>query len=159
MARKFLTERPLTVAQQDLLFRSAWPGFAVEWECECATWRGALRPSPLSRTYQVRVDYRLGRLPAVRVISPELQKRNRESIPHVYPDGRLCLYMPKRKEWTPQMPIAETLLPWASLWLFHYENWHASGVWEGGGEHPDRGRGATRRVHRQASKTGHRRTK
>ena len=30
----------------------------------------------------------------------------------------------------------ETIVPWASLWLYYYEVWHATGEWLGGGEHP-----------------------
>jgi hypothetical protein len=34
------------------------------------------------------------------------------------------------------MIIAETILPLASIWLFYYEMWQATGEWLGGGEHP-----------------------
>ncbi len=34
------------------------------------------------------------------------------------------------------MTLADTILPWASLWLFYYEVWLATGEWVGGGEHP-----------------------
>ena len=34
------------------------------------------------------------------------------------------------------MWIADTILPWTSLWLYFYELWHATGQWLGGGEHP-----------------------
>ena len=35
------------------------------------------------------------------------------------------------------MNIAETIIPWASEWLLHYEIWLATGEWQGGGIHPD----------------------
>lgn len=31
------------------------------------------------------------------------------------------------------MYISETTVPWLSLWLLHYEAWHAIGEWLGGG--------------------------
>jgi len=34
------------------------------------------------------------------------------------------------------MSLADTILPWASLWFFYYEIWLATGEWVGGGEHP-----------------------
>ena len=32
--------------------------------------------------------------------------------------------------------ISETIMPWLALWLFHYEAWHATGEWLGGGQEP-----------------------
>ena len=32
--------------------------------------------------------------------------------------------------------FAETIVPWACLWLYYYEVWHATGEWLGGGLHP-----------------------
>lgn len=70
------------------------------------------------------------------------------SIPHIYrPDKhisgtRLCLFLPssqtdnKLSEWRSQQKISETLIPWASLWLFYFEQWLHTGHWEGGGKHP-----------------------
>jgi hypothetical protein len=54
-------------------------------------------------------------------------------IPHTYRGNYLCLYYPKFLEWTGGDFIADTIVPWASLWLFYYEMWHAAGVWFGGG--------------------------
>jgi hypothetical protein len=34
------------------------------------------------------------------------------------------------------MPIADTIIPWTSEWLFFYELWLASGEWHGGGHDP-----------------------
>ena len=35
------------------------------------------------------------------------------------------------------MPIADTIIPWTSEWLFFYELWLATGgEWLGEGEHP-----------------------
>ncbi|HHA1433722.1 TPA: hypothetical protein ACOEET_002638, partial [Enterobacter hormaechei subsp. hoffmannii] len=39
--------------------------------------------------------------------------------------------------WVPQYQLSETILPWASLWLFYFEQWLHSGIWEGGGAHPN----------------------
>jgi hypothetical protein len=55
-----------------------------------------------------------------------------EILPHFNPDNTLCLYH-SAKEWTPAMYLAETIVPWASEWLFHYEIWKGTGEWRGGG--------------------------
>lgn len=98
---------------------------------------GHLTPTMLSRTYQVKLTYRLRQSPRIWVVHPQLQERpDEEPIPHLYPDGSLCLYRPHKEEWTAIDFIAETIIPWAALWLYHYEIWHSIGEWLGGGEHP-----------------------
>ncbi len=37
------------------------------------------------------------------------------------------------------MLISETIVGWAALWLFYFEEWLVSNVWAGGGEHPQEG--------------------
>jgi hypothetical protein len=32
--------------------------------------------------------------------------------------------------------IDQTIVPWAALWLFYFEEWLSSDQWKGGGEHP-----------------------
>ena len=60
-------------------------------------------------------------------------------IPHLYQQKplRLCLYLPKTHEWRSWMRLDQTIVPWATLWLFYFEEWLASGDWKGGGMHPD----------------------
>jgi hypothetical protein len=64
----------------------------------------------------------------------------------------LCLFLGNR-EWHVSIPIADTLVPWASEWLLFYELWLATGgPWLGEGEHPPPGpvnRGARRRHSRE----------
>lgn len=99
-----------------------------------ATWTGLVKPSGMSDEYQVKVVYRLGEAPQVWVLSPELRDRpDGTPIPHVYPGPRPCLYLPRSGEWHPGMFIADTIIPWTSLWLYYYEVWHATGEWLGGG--------------------------
>ncbi len=43
--------------------------------------------------------------------------------------------MPKTREWGPHIQIASSVVPWASLWLFYFEEWLVSDDWKGGGEH------------------------
>lgn len=73
------------------------------------------------------------------VVEPEISlvaKRKEANIPHTYKDGSLCLYLPEKNEWTYYDSWAETLVPWASLWLYFFELWLATGKWLGGGVHP-----------------------
>ena len=97
---------------------------------------GDVRPTPLSRTYAVRIECTTEAPPLVYVEKPELISRSdEEEIPHTYGKNRPCLYYPPRRDWTPEKPISKTIVPWLSLWLFYYEIWLVTGQWEGGGMH------------------------
>ena len=37
------------------------------------------------------------------------------------------------------MLLGNSVLLWASVWLFFYEVWTVTGKWLGGGEHPEEG--------------------
>lgn len=74
------------------------------------------------------------------VLDPDLKALavNRR-IPHIYSyDGRgtrLCLWLPREKEWTHSMRFDETYLPWTAEWLDYFEEWLETDTWAGGGVH------------------------
>lgn len=139
MVRSYFRLRPLTVAQQALRMRAYWANFTSKWSAGSVVWSGVLQPTPLSAAYLIRIRYALGSHPETRVVLPTLRDiSGGGGIPHTYPDGSLCLYRPSYGEWTSRRFIADTIVPWASLWLAHYELWLATGEWHGGGEHPGR---------------------
>jgi hypothetical protein len=91
-----------------------------------------LQPSPASQTYTVTLTYRHGRHPQVSVTDPSLTLYpGATALPHVYPGNELCLSYPG--EWTHNMLLAHTIVPWTSEWLLHYELWLITGQWAGGG--------------------------
>lgn len=95
-------------------------------------WLASLQPSPLSRTYAVRLDYALGGpAPKVKVLEPDLRADGVERLPHVFPGDVLCVCYPW--QWNDGKLIACTIVPWASEWLLHYELWKIDGRWRGGG--------------------------
>ena len=116
---------------QAVALRGRFAGADVNVRRDKLTWTGKLRPSPLSREYTVRVTYRVGEFPRVKTIPP-LESRPSEPLPHFYREGLLCLH--RTQDWSPDMLIADTIVPWASEWLIHYEIWLATGEWRGGGE-------------------------
>ena len=95
------------------------------------TWTTTLQPTELSRAYLIKVYYTPGWFPQVKVL-PKLPSRPGEALPHTYRNGSLCLH--KADEWSPDMLIADTIVPWTCEWLIHYEIWLATGEWYGGGE-------------------------
>lgn len=111
---------------------ATYPRFRLALRRSIASWIGQLQPSAASETFTVRVDYELRVRPKVWVLRPRLRRHaSGERIRHTFPDGSICLHL--HEEWTPKMYIAETTIPWLALWLFHYEAWHATGEWLGGG--------------------------
>ena len=100
-------------------------------------WRGQLQPSPLSSRYDIKIEYTFGKNPNIFVTTPKpLPLANGAiQLPHVYDHEKqhLCLYYRPDGEWAPNKMIADTILPWASEWLLHYEYWIITGEWKGGG--------------------------
>ena len=93
-----------------------------------------LQPNPASKRYTARITYRHGRRPRITITDPPLELHPRaKSLPHVYADGDLCLYLPG--QWKESMLLAHTILPWTAAWLLHYELWLVTGRWAGGGHH------------------------
>lgn len=134
MAIRYVRQKPLSVMQQVLRMKTLHPQFKEVVRRNKVVWAGTLRPGPRSNTYTIKVAYELGLTPRVSVLSPLLESRtDDERIPHLFNDGELCLYFPMYKEWAPDKLIALTIIPWASLWLYYYEIWHATGEWLGGG--------------------------
>lgn len=123
-----------SLAQQAFALRASFPVAGMRLSSQQLVWQGLITPTALSRDYAVTITYRLGRFPKVRVVAPALECPPGESIPHVFSDGSLCLHLDE--EWSADMLIAHTTVPWTSEWLFNYEIWLATETWHGGGEWP-----------------------
>jgi hypothetical protein len=140
MARSnsYFKKQAQTIAMQAASLKSAFPDSKIEFgRNNRMVWIGKLQPTPLSATYTLRIKYRLGERPEVTVLDPILVSRNGERLPHVFKGNLLCLFRYKYHEWISTMLIVNTIVPWTSLWLFHYEVWYATGVWCGSKEeHP-----------------------
>lgn len=105
-------------------------------------WTGVVSPSPLSKEYTLKIEYRIGKNPIAWVINEKLNAETYMNIPHNYgvdlKSGaiKLCLFKPKQREWMKHFSIAKTIVPWAIEWLLFYEIWQVTGEWQGGGAHP-----------------------
>lgn len=133
----FKEVRPLPLAAQVMRLRQLFPESMIQYKGhETIVWKGSLQPTPLSRPYLLRLDYKLKKWPKIWLMNPPLETRDGERAPHLYIDDSLCLFHPSYKEWSSDKLIADTIIPWASLWLYYYEIWLATGNWHGGGEHP-----------------------
>lgn len=101
---------------------------------------GKVKPTPLSREYNVTLTYDETQAPKVWVSGEDLQKIDDEDFPHNYGVDsennmvQICLY--RHREFTKDKFLANTIIPWTVEWLYFYEIWLATGEWCGGGEHP-----------------------
>ena len=101
-----------------------------------------LQPTCLSEMYTIKVIYTGNSSVKVYVVDKVLKiAENRNKLPHVYnsKEQQICLYSPSQKEWKSTQYIVNTIIPWASEWLYYYELWIPDGQWYGGGhnEYPD----------------------
>lgn len=101
----------------------------------CLIWECTLQPTVLSNEYHIKLVYQIGYQPKIYVVRSKLDKGSKEKLPHVYSTEKqhLCLHFPPEKKWTCSQNIADTIIPWAGEWLYHYEIWQLTGNWNGGG--------------------------
>lgn len=148
MVRRAVPFRVRTVGLGEQRARIAlrWHKFSCRVRNGTLVCDGYVQPTPLSRDYLIRLEYRVSRQPRVHVIEPPLRCREGspdEPIPHTYRSRepgreRPCLYFPDARIWRSDKSLSETIIPWLHQWLAHYEIWHATGEWYGGGiDHGD----------------------
>lgn len=129
--------RDKTIIQQMASIRRDYINFATIVERNSLWVKGELQPTSRSDVYTIEIIYQFRKRPIVNILKPVLVKNfKEEDIPHVYPGDKLCLYQPKYNEFKFSDFLSTTIIPWTSLWLYHYEVWHVTGDWLGGGEHP-----------------------
>lgn len=132
--------RPALTPAQQYLFLKRNPICAGKGMLNAAglRWEYITRPTVISREFRVGIDFKRSGIPKVFVKEPDLVVlAEGRDLPHVYRDPlNLCLFLPKANEWIGSMRIDETFVPWATTWLFYFEEWLASNEWKGGGEHP-----------------------
>ncbi len=131
------TNNKKSISQQLSNLRVKYSHFVSEIKRNTIIINGHLRPTSRSENYNFILEYTLNKNPKVRIISPSLKRNNKgEEIPHMYGQKHLCLYKPKYQEFKSSDFLSETIIPWIALWLYYYEQWHITGKWLGGGEHP-----------------------
>jgi hypothetical protein len=118
------------------MLTAAFPSFRQIARGNPFVWVGTLTPGDMTATYKVRITYEVGKRPTVDVLDPKLVPREEGgSVPHTFRPGRICLHL--HEEWDSTLYLHQTIVPWASLWLYYYELWHATGEWLGGGHEPE----------------------
>ena len=89
--------RTLGIREQAAWLRSRHAGFQCDVTGGLLTCRGAIRPGPMSATYEFILEYRTGRWPKVYVPGDQLKPREPGGkIPHTYGPTEPCLFYPGR---------------------------------------------------------------
>lgn len=142
----------MTLPQQALALRSVYAGSTLRLGASNLVWRGRLQPSALSEQYLIEVSLEVGKNPAVNVIEPELRPDENGLLPHIWEDGSLCLNT--AGQWTSKMLLVDTIVPWSSEWLFHYEVWKGTGIWLGDGVVEEAPEAQSKLLHPLVAKAG-----
>ena len=127
----------IPIGHQAAKLRSLYPQSNITWVSHGSefVWTYSLQPTYMSDIYDVKIKYRQNDYPKVYITNPMPLRlaQNAKFLPHVYDNKkqRLCLYM--YREWDNSKFIADYIVPWTAEWLFHYECWVITGIWNGGG--------------------------
>ena len=129
--------------QSDLLY--TFKGAECVIKKDVLLWKGKIKPTPLSKEYDVFIKYQINRLPRIQVFvtSDELKELDNPDFPHKYKiikdknTVKICL--DRYQVFNKYNYISTTIIPWTIEWLYYYEIWLATGKWLGGGEHPCKG--------------------
>jgi hypothetical protein len=126
--------RDRTIVEQMSAIKRKYPSFTVAIDKISLKAKGVVQPTARSLFYTIEVKYRYQTPPQISILKPALIKNHKgDEIPHIYPGKKLCLFFPKYKEFTFADYISDTIIPWTSLWLYYYEDWHITGEWHGEG--------------------------
>ena len=126
---------PLVVQAKKL--RSYFPDSRFTIKNNILIWKGYLQPTEISLKYWIKVVYQREKHPDIYVLDPKplVLPQGKTKLKHVYDTKKqhLCIYYKDVQEWDEAKFIADTIIPWTSEWLLHYEIWVATGIWHGGG--------------------------
>lgn len=139
--KKYMKTKPIRLFDQMIALMAAYPTSKCEIRKKILWWFGKIRPTPLSKEYQVLMTFELWHTPAVWIFGDNLEGLDNPDFPHKYHIDskaklvKICLY--RYREFSSYMFLSKTIIPWIVEWLYYYEIWLATGEWFGGGEHPN----------------------
>lgn len=125
----------ISLTLQKLNMIENYPDWEIKINKDKLTCIGIIKPTDFSSEFKIKLEYRLGCNPIIDVLDPKLKGKN---IPHLYKENHLCVYHPPSQDWNPKKYISNTLIPFTASWLYFYEIWLFTGVWEGGGIHKNK---------------------
>ncbi len=140
MVNKRYINHRMTLSVQGFLLKYKYPESYVAVKNNRLIWFGKIKPTPLSRVYNVRLVCKKGNKPRVFLYGKHIIGIERDDFPHRYnknlekQEVELCLNMPI--EFNYSLRIIDTIILWIQEWLYYYEIWLATNEWRGGGHTP-----------------------
>lgn len=128
-----------SLPQQHITIKNRFPNSLITYNHPRLIVNMEIKPSNLSRIYPVKIIYNADTGKIKVFVTGNLQKLDSQNFPHIYDKNiksgiaQICLFYPKENEWTATDWISDTIIPWASEWLFYYELWLGTGKWLGEG--------------------------
>ena len=131
-----VTKKNKNLAEQEAAFKSLYPDFKVHNNLSSLRVEGWVKPTARSITYWFILKYIVNRRPTIIITEPILELNEKQkTLPHIFKGDSLCLYY-SNKEFNGSKLLANTVIPWITLWVYYYEIWCVDGEWLGGGIHP-----------------------
>lgn len=138
--KKFFKSKNIPLVIQSYLISQKYPEAKCEIKKNQLIWEGKIKPTSLSREYNIRIICNGTLRPQVILYGDKIEGIEREDFPHHFkidkdkPEVYLCLHLPK--EFNYSYSIHDTIIPWTQEWLYFYEIWLSTGKWCGGGHTP-----------------------
>jgi hypothetical protein len=132
MKNRWCITAPLGVTAQALALKRFYPETAVVCRKGLLTWTGVASPRGTSLLYSMRLTYRPGDRPEIRIIEPDLKIiAEGRTVPHLFSQREQTLCLHFRGIWKSDMLLAMTIIPWAVLWTEYFEGWLFTNEWAG----------------------------
>ena len=138
--KKFFKSKNIPLVIQSYLISQKYPEAKCEIKKNQLIWEGKIKPTSLSREYNIRIICNGTLRPQVILYGDKIEGIEREDFPHHFkidkdkPEVYLCLHLPK--EFNYSYSIHDTIIRWTQEWLYFYEIWLSTGKWCGGGHTP-----------------------
>lgn len=135
--KRYIRKQTLSFAFQRYLIQKNYPESKCVLEKNRLIWHGFVKPTPLSRTYNIKMICEKERRPKVILYGNNIEGLEKKDFPHHFGINKdklevtLCLHLPN--EFNYSLRIIDTIIPWIQEWLYFYEIWLSTGKWLGGG--------------------------
>jgi hypothetical protein len=134
-----IRRREISLTVQLMNLKRIFPSGTGDVVRDRLVWLHHIRPHPLAHVYLCRVEYCLHQYPRMFVLDPPLTSlTNGRKVPHVRTREEpiaMCLFFQDTTCWSPDMLLAEVVVPMAYYWLACFEDWLFTGQWHGGATH------------------------
>lgn len=138
--KKFFKHKNISLVIQSFLINQKYPESKCEIKKNQLIWQGKIKPTPLSREYNIKIICKENARPQVILYGNKIEGIDRKDFPHHFKIDKdkqevyLCLHLPK--EFNYSYFVCDTIILWTQEWLYFYEVWLSTGEWRGGGHTP-----------------------